>query len=132
MGTHLRVLSESYPMNTNMIGFRWFSKIFASLCFGRTLQASALIGLSNLFAAVKWYGICCLLSVVAAALLQLQCMAALLNEYCMCDLRVRIRNGRVDCLAICSRDRPDKSRLFLPRYGGDIPSPRRWRRAIKH
>ena len=25
MGTHLRVLSESYPMNTNMIGFRWFS-----------------------------------------------------------------------------------------------------------
>ena len=35
MGTHLRVLSESYPMNTNMIGFRWFSRIFASLCFGR-------------------------------------------------------------------------------------------------
>ena len=22
---------ESYPMNTNMTGFRWFSKIFASL-----------------------------------------------------------------------------------------------------
>ena len=33
MGTHLRVLSESYPMNTNMTGFRWFSKLFASLCF---------------------------------------------------------------------------------------------------
>ena len=32
MGTHLRVLSESYPMNTNMTGFRWFSKIFVSLC----------------------------------------------------------------------------------------------------
>ena len=32
MGTHLRVLSKSYPMNTNMTGFRWFSKIFSSLC----------------------------------------------------------------------------------------------------
>ena len=30
VGTHLRVLSESYPMNTNMTGFRWFSKCFAS------------------------------------------------------------------------------------------------------
>ena len=30
MGTHLRALRvrESYPMNTNMTGFRWFSKIF--------------------------------------------------------------------------------------------------------
>ena len=27
MGTHLRVLGECYPMNTNMIGFRCFSKI---------------------------------------------------------------------------------------------------------
>ena len=27
MGTHLRMLSKRYPMNTNMIGFR-FSKIF--------------------------------------------------------------------------------------------------------
>ena len=27
IGTHLTVLSESYPMNTNMTGFRWFSKI---------------------------------------------------------------------------------------------------------
>ena len=35
MGTHLRVLNESYPMSTKMTGFRWFSKIFASLCFGR-------------------------------------------------------------------------------------------------
>ena len=34
IGTHLRVLSESYPMNTNMTWFRWFSKIFASLFFG--------------------------------------------------------------------------------------------------
>ena len=34
MGTHLRVLGESFPMNTNMTGFRWFSKILSSLCFG--------------------------------------------------------------------------------------------------
>ena len=34
MGTHLRVLIESYPMNTNMAGFKCFSKFFASLCFG--------------------------------------------------------------------------------------------------
>ena len=26
MGTHLRVLCESYPMNTNMSGFRWFKR----------------------------------------------------------------------------------------------------------
>ena len=31
MGTHLRVLSESYPMNTHMTWFRWFSEIFAFL-----------------------------------------------------------------------------------------------------
>ena len=31
MGTHLKVLSESYPMSTHMTGFRWFSKIFAFL-----------------------------------------------------------------------------------------------------
>ena len=30
MGNHLRVLSESYLMNINMTGFRWFSNIFAS------------------------------------------------------------------------------------------------------
>ena len=33
VGTHLRVLSESYPMNTNLTGFRWFSRIFVSLRF---------------------------------------------------------------------------------------------------
>ena len=35
MGTHLRVLREGYQMSTNMTGFRWFSKIFVFLCFGR-------------------------------------------------------------------------------------------------
>ena len=33
VGIHLRVLCESFPMNTNMTGFGWFCKIFASLCF---------------------------------------------------------------------------------------------------
>ena len=31
MGTHLRVLSRSSPMNINMTGFRWLSKIFCIL-----------------------------------------------------------------------------------------------------
>ena len=34
-GTHLRVLSEIYPMNTNMTGFRWFSKTIGSLCLDK-------------------------------------------------------------------------------------------------
>ena len=31
MGTHLRVLSESYPLNTNMTGFRWFLENLCAL-----------------------------------------------------------------------------------------------------
>ena len=44
MGTHLRVLSESSPMNTNMTGLRWF---FINLCVFVlwTKVASALEGL---------------------------------------------------------------------------------------
>ena len=34
VGTHLNVLRESYPMNTNKRGFRCCSKIFAFLCLG--------------------------------------------------------------------------------------------------
>ena len=34
-GIHLRVLCESFQMNTNMTGFRWFSKNSAYLCFRR-------------------------------------------------------------------------------------------------
>ena len=44
MGTHLRVLAESYPMNTNMTGFRWFSKNICILVLW-TKVASALEGL---------------------------------------------------------------------------------------
>ena len=47
MGIHLRELSDSYPMNTNMTGFRWFSKTFASLNFGKKV-ASALEGLTKI------------------------------------------------------------------------------------
>ena len=32
MGTHLRVLDKSYPMNTNIAGFRWFSNFFLHSC----------------------------------------------------------------------------------------------------
>ena len=53
MGTHLRVLSESFPMNTNMTGFRWFSKIFqrfsrvALALEGLTHSAQKAIGISE-------------------------------------------------------------------------------------
>ena len=47
MGTHLRVLSESYLMNINMNGFRWFLKIFVSNVLW-TKVASALKGLNEL------------------------------------------------------------------------------------
>ena len=42
MGTHLRALRESYPMNTNMTGFRCFSKIFAFLRFGQVILLAVL------------------------------------------------------------------------------------------
>ena len=44
MGTHLRELNESYPMNTNMIGL---SERFASLCFVRNEPIKALEGLTE-------------------------------------------------------------------------------------
>ena len=54
MGTHLRVLNESYLTNTNMAGFRWFSKIVASLFFGR--ESSLSIGRVNSEYGTKpWY-----------------------------------------------------------------------------
>ena len=45
MGTHMRVLSVSYPVNTNITGFIWFSKMFASNVLW-TNVASALEGLN--------------------------------------------------------------------------------------
>ena len=35
IGTHLRVSNVSYLLNSNMVGFRWFSKIFVLLCFAQ-------------------------------------------------------------------------------------------------
>ena len=46
MGTHLRVIAESYPMSTNMIGFRWFFKNRRVIVLNRTIVASALEGLN--------------------------------------------------------------------------------------
>ena len=46
MGTHLRVFSESYPMDTNMTGFRWFSKILRSCALDDSI-VSALEGLNQ-------------------------------------------------------------------------------------
>ena len=43
MGTYLRVLSESYSMNANMTGFRWFSKNLGILVL-RMKVASVLEG----------------------------------------------------------------------------------------
>ena len=44
MGTQMRELNESFHMNTNMTGFRWFPKIFSVL--GLWIKvASALEGL---------------------------------------------------------------------------------------
>ena len=34
IGSCMRVLSESFQMDTNMTRFRWFSKVFAPLSFG--------------------------------------------------------------------------------------------------
>ena len=47
MGTHLRVLSESFPMNTNMTGLRWFSKKKIFVLW--TKVATALEGLISLY-----------------------------------------------------------------------------------
>ena len=50
MGTHLRELSEkSYPMNANMTGFRCFSKIFASLCFGQKKPVKELVRIVHVY-----------------------------------------------------------------------------------
>ena len=47
MGTHLRVLSESYPMNTNMTGLRFPSNFFVSLYFGRNSLSKVRFNPSN-------------------------------------------------------------------------------------
>ena len=48
MGTHLKVLNKSYPMNTNMTGFRWFSKRFCILVLWTKVAFRALFNPSKL------------------------------------------------------------------------------------
>ena len=47
MGTHMRVISRGFPMNTNMAGFTWFSKDLCILVLW-TEVASALEGLREI------------------------------------------------------------------------------------
>ena len=48
MGTHLRVVSKSYPINTNMTVFKWFSKNLCILVFWMKV-ALPLDGLTSRF-----------------------------------------------------------------------------------
>ena len=57
MGTHLRELSESYPMNTNMTGFGWFSGI---LCPYALDECSLRIGRVNVARKPLFVDIVCL------------------------------------------------------------------------
>ena len=54
MGTHLRVLSESYLMNANMAGFRWFSKSFVLVLWTKV----AMEGFCRHPACMKWPDYC--------------------------------------------------------------------------
>ena len=61
MGNHLRVLSESYPINTNIKGFRWFTKIFVSLyessfCIRRVVRKNKMVGLRGV--STSWNSLC--------------------------------------------------------------------------
>ena len=55
MGTHLRVLRKSFPLNTNTIGFGWFFlKIFVSyaldeICLSIGRVKALLIGMTAIF-----------------------------------------------------------------------------------
>ena len=55
MCTHLRVLSKSYPMNTNMAGVWWLSKIIVFLCFGQKSPQQKGFNLSEQIALIESY-----------------------------------------------------------------------------
>ena len=46
MGTHMKVLGESFPMNTNVTGFQWFFENICVLVIWMK-EASALEGLTS-------------------------------------------------------------------------------------
>ena len=57
IGTHLIVLRGSYPMNSNMSWFRWFSKVFVLLCFGLSIASTLeglIISLLNTYRLYYW------------------------------------------------------------------------------
>ena len=74
MGTHMRVLSKSFPMNTNMTGFRWFLNIFATLD-----ESSLSIGRVN--SIVTQPNELCLLTVHAAVMARYSIALLWLNLY---------------------------------------------------
>ena len=96
MGTHLRELAESYPMNTNMTGFRWFSKIFAFLCFGRKV-ASALEGLNGFVPArhggLRWWGTFSQVSRLTAWLADTWDLPCTISPNCLINLASCILQG---------------------------------------
>ena len=53
MGTHLSVFNKSYPMNTNMTGFRWFSKICVSDNVGQDQSSTQESTLGKIFEETK-------------------------------------------------------------------------------
>ena len=54
MGTHLRELGRSYPMDTNSTGFRWFSAVFASMCFALDEGSLSIGKVKSLKILYKW------------------------------------------------------------------------------
>ena len=47
MGTHLRVLRESFPVNTKVAAFRCFSKFFPSLCLDESSRSIERVNYSS-------------------------------------------------------------------------------------
>ena len=47
MSAHLRVLGESYTMNTNMTGFRWFQKSLRPCSLDESRLSIGRVNLSN-------------------------------------------------------------------------------------
>ena len=55
-GTQLKVLSESFPMNTNMVGFKRFLKLSALFAFGESsLSIERVNTLTDIFWPEKFF-----------------------------------------------------------------------------
>ena len=64
-GTHLRGLSESFPMHTNMTGFGWFSKILGYFASDKSNLSIGRVELGSL-AIKSWHSLLCSPSSVRA------------------------------------------------------------------